>query len=53
MDCDAFTSLRCLAHVYSKKYHFQYRMEFPPEAVARTDELISKIDSMLEQWSAK
>jgi hypothetical protein len=53
MDCDAFTSLRCLAFVYSKKYHFQYRMEFPPEAVGRTDELIRKIDTMLGQWSIK
>jgi hypothetical protein len=53
MDCDAFTSLRCLAFVYSKKYHFQYRMEFPPEAVGRTDDLIRKIDTMLDQWTTK
>jgi hypothetical protein len=50
MDCQ---SLHCQAYVYSKKHHLQYRMLFPPEGVARTDELIKKIDKMLDQWAVK
>jgi hypothetical protein len=43
-------SSECLAHVYSKRSHFQYRMNFAPEAVAHTDELIRAINTMIDQW---
>lgn len=50
MDCDGEAGVECVAHVYSKKYRFQYRMIFAPEAVQHTDELIRAIDKMIGRW---
>ncbi len=50
MDCDSFEGVQCRAYVYSKKHKFQYNMFFPPEAVMHTDEIISAIDKLLDQW---
>ena len=53
MDCDDPSSLKCDAYVYSKSSQFQYRMNFPPEAVAHTDALIRAINKMIDQWVPK
>jgi hypothetical protein len=51
MRCDgAERGVQCMAHVYSKKHHLQYRMVFTPEPVERTDELIRAIDKMIDRW---
>jgi hypothetical protein len=43
----------CLAHVFSKKHQFQYRMIFPSEAVSHTHDLIMSIEKMLDQWELR
>ncbi|WP_041741636.1 hypothetical protein [Collimonas fungivorans] len=53
MECDHPSSLKCQAYVYSKSSHFQYRMIFPPEAVAHADELIRTINRMVDGWIQK
>jgi hypothetical protein len=53
MDCDDPSSLKCQAYVYSKSSHFQYRMIFPPNAVAHADELIRSINRMVDGWIQK
>jgi hypothetical protein len=53
MICDQPDSFKCEAHVYDKNSHFQYRMMFPVEAVAHTDQLIRTINKMIDGWIQK
>lgn len=53
MICDHPSSLKCAAHVYSKKTHFQYGMTFPPEAVEHAGEVIAAINKLIDVWAKK
>lgn len=53
MSCNHPGGGRCVAYVLSKKRHFQYRLIFPPEAVAHTDEVIQRVNAMIDQWLVK
>ena len=50
MSCGGFTGVQCKAYVFIKKNNFQYRMQFPPEAVNHADDLIRKFNSIVNQW---
>jgi len=46
-------SHECKAYVYIKSNHLQYRMLFPPEAIAHADDLILAINKTIESWNKK
>lgn len=48
--CSAQDGDECLGFVYSYRHQFQYRIKYPPEAVAHTHDLLVKIEDMLTTW---
>ncbi|WP_426107632.1 hypothetical protein, partial [Massilia sp. TSP1-1-2] len=50
MNCQAPSSSKCTAHVFLKRSHFQYAMIFPPNQLEHADQLISRVNNMIEGW---
>ena len=52
IDCAAPDEGQCLAFVFIKKNNFQYRMQFPSEAINHADQVIRKFNNLVDNWAA-